>query len=80
MSKGMSFEDFKTQLNTDAQARCIEQEKTIHKLIEELKEKDHLIESLEKKCFVGTYGSCCSHCLHNISCKVYKRHANLPVK
>lgn len=69
MGKGINLEEFRNQLDTDAQKRCLAQEKTIKELNSQvaqlkglLKDRDKLIIQLQNRCFVYTHGLICSFC------------------
>jgi DNA anti-recombination protein RmuC len=79
MSKGISLEQFRNQLEGDAQKRCEAQEKTIKELTERLKnteelskDKDHLIAALQNRCWVFTQGTMCHYCDCRWTCARYK--------
>lgn len=78
MARGINLDQFRETLDTDAQKRCIAQEKTIKELHAQLKEKDALIKrqkylilTLENKCYVGTKGILCIFCGHKKTCKAH---------
>ena len=80
MGKGLSLEQFKEQLETDATKRCAAQEKSIKELHETLKNRDeyiaalkHRIITLENKCYVGTRGVLCIFCTDKGVCKAHGR-------
>lgn len=68
MSKGISLEQFRNELEGDAQRRCLNQEKTIKELQTEIKEKDKLIQRLENRCFLTTRGTLCIFCFMKKDC------------
>jgi len=75
MSRGINLEEFRSQLDTDAQRRCRTQEEAIKKLqgqikdLQELvKDKEHIIENLQKKCFVQSFGALCLFCNFRTIC------------
>lgn len=79
MAKGLSLEQFKEKLDTDAQKRCIAQEKTIKELnaqVEQykglLKDRDKMIETLQNRCFAQTRGVICFFCGYKNTCNNYK--------
>ena len=80
MAKGMNLEQFKDQLDTDAQKRCIAQEKTIKELLYRceqykslLKDRDKTIEQLQNRCFAQTKGLICLFCGFASDCKARRR-------
>lgn len=69
MAKGINLEEFKNQLDTDAQKRCIAQEKTIkdlHEVIKNnnqiIKQQETLIMQLQNRCYAQTRGILCIFC------------------
>lgn len=69
MAKGINLEQFRNQLDTDAQQRCLAQEKTIKELNLQvnqfkglLKDRDTLIIQLQNRCFAQTRGLICLFC------------------
>jgi len=50
MSKGISLEEFKNQLETDSQKKCIAQEEAIQVLQEKVKKQQGWIEALQNRC------------------------------
>ena len=80
MSKGLNLEQFRYQLDSDAQKRCDAQEKTIKELHETLKQRDeyiakmdHRISTMENKCYVGHHGILCLFCMDKGICKALGR-------
>lgn len=81
MSKGISLDEFKNQLDTDAQKRCLAQEKTIHEQNEQLRRKTEYIEkqskmikALQNRCKAITFGQICIFCdmKHECTAKSWK--------
>ena len=76
MAKGISLEEFKSKLDTDAQSRCLNQEKTVkelykqkEKLIELLKDKEVEITQLQNRCRTLSNGALCIFCGSKNTCK-----------
>lgn len=70
MAKGISLDQFKSQLDTDAQKRCIAQENTIKELHSQVKQLRQLLEdrnieiaALQNRCFVFQRGLLCGNCM-----------------
>jgi hypothetical protein len=72
-AKGLSLEQLKSELETDAQKRCIAQENTIKDLHETIKKQEKLIIQLENRCFVYTRGLACLFCSERNTCKARNR-------
>lgn len=69
MPKGISLEQFREQIETDASRRCIAQEKTIKELNEQIKsltsqidEEADDIRALSNRCFALSHGLLCIFC------------------
>lgn len=69
MTKGISLEQFKNQLESNATKRCEAQEKTIKELHEQIKDKDEWIRVLQNRCYTLSYGALCGHCGGKDNCK-----------
>lgn len=72
----MNLEQFKERLDTDAQRRCLAQEKTIKDLHEKLKDykitqekQSDYIRFLENRCFEHTRGVTCIFCRYKNTCQ-----------
>lgn len=75
-SKSISLEEFREKLDTDAQRRCKEQEKTIRDLIaqnkqlyELLKDRQKDIQALQNRCYSYSRGLICLFCGMRNSCR-----------
>jgi DNA-binding transcriptional MerR regulator len=76
LSKGMSLEQLKDQLEGDAQKRCAEQEKTIKSLIEQnkrfaetIQDQQKIIRAIQNRCRALTGGLMCLFCDFKQDCK-----------
>lgn len=69
MAKGISLEQFKNQLDTDAQQRCLAQEKTIKELEAKIKTRENHIRILQNRCRVLSSGVFCDKCGMKDICK-----------
>lgn len=58
----MNLEEFKQRMNTEAQERCNQQEKTIKDLHAKIAEQQNIIRSLQNRCYVQTGGVLCLFC------------------
>jgi DNA-binding transcriptional MerR regulator len=79
LSKGMSLEQLKEQLEGNAQKRCAEQEKTIKNLIEQnkrmvdlIKDKETEIRQLQNRCYAISRGVLCVFCNIKHKCNAKK--------
>lgn len=72
MAKGINLEEFKNQLDTDAQKRCAAQEETIRNLIKQNKEQNIEINQLQNRCWALTRGVMCLVCRARDRCKAKK--------
>lgn len=87
MAKGISLEQFKNQLDTDAQKRCLVQEKTIRELSSQvkslnelLKDRDNLTTVLQNRCFALGGRVLCLFCGCKNTCTAYKGHLKKEVE
>lgn len=60
----MNLEEFKRQMNTEAQERCNQQEKTIHELHQKIKDLREMVKIMQNRCFAQTGGLICTFCLY----------------
>lgn len=58
----MNLEEFKQRMNTEAQERCNQQEKTIRELHAKIADQQAIIRSLQNRCFAQTRGLLCIFC------------------
>lgn len=58
----MNLEEFKKQMNTEAQERCNQQEKTIKELHEQIKGLQHTVKIMQNRCHAQTLGVLCMFC------------------
>jgi len=65
----MNLEEFRSELDTDAQKKCLAQEQTIHELNEQKKDmvktiesRNKLIKQLQNRCIALTHGTICLFC------------------
>jgi sensor histidine kinase YesM len=77
VAKGLSLEQFKDILDTEAQKRCREQENTIKnligqnkRLIELVKDKEKELVQMQNRCYAMTRGAICIFCNCKDSCQV----------
>ena len=76
MSKGLSLDQFRSQLESDSQKKCILQEETIKGLHQIIKDREQLIientkliNQLQNRCFAITSGTFCPFCGCRFQCK-----------
>lgn len=69
----MNLEQFKQQMNSEAQERCNQQEVTIRELHQKIKEQQNTIWVMQNRCFAQTEGLLCGFCLYQKdgSCKSF---------
>jgi DNA-binding transcriptional MerR regulator len=76
LSKGMNLEQLRESLDTDAQKRCAEQEKTIKSLIEQnkrfaetIQDQQNTVRAIQNRCKALTGGIMCLFCDFKQDCK-----------
>lgn len=79
MSKGMSLQQFKKALESDATIQVETQKKIINGLNKQIKEKEEKIKELENRfqimcnrCMAHTQGLICLYCGYKEDCNMYK--------
>lgn len=60
----MNLEEFKQQMNTEAQERCNQQEKTIKELHQKIKELRETVRIMQNRCFAQTSRLICMFCAY----------------